>query len=468
MIPHNSDSNAADPASRILIVEDEAIVALDIKGRLNALGYTVIGIAPSGEKALKLATEHIPDLILMDIMLEGAMDGIDTAAAITAEYSVPIVYLTAYADTETLKRAKITQPFGYIIKPFEDRELNLTIEMALYKHKAECALNENRRWLTTTFNSIGDAVITTDKYGKIKSVNTAATHLMGTTIESLYGHDFIDKINIVTPQTFKPIKLFDDYKSGSIIDDAVLKTKRRITPVSVNVSSIEDKNNSIGTVIVLRDISQLKNSEVALKNSLKQLRRTFEETVVSLTSMSEKRDPYTSGHQQRVAELACRIAMKMNMSIEEINSIRIAGILHDIGKISIPAEILSKPTRLTDLEMELMKTHSEAGYEILKGISFPWPVAKMVLQHHERIDGTGYPKGLIGDSILLEARIIAVADVVEAMSSHRPYRPALGLPRAMDEIIRGRGTSYDELIVDACTQVIENDKFSFESRQDHI
>lgn len=462
MIPYNSDSNAATESSRIIIVEDEAIVALDIKGRLLALGYSVIAVASSGEKAIELATEHKPDLILMDIMLEGKMDGIDTAFAIKKRQSIPVIYLTAYADNETLKRAKVTQPFGYIIKPFEDRELNLTIEMALYKHKAEYTLNKNRRWLTTTFNSIGDAVITTDKYGKIKSVNKAASHLLSNTVESLYGFNFVEKINILNPGSLKPINLFKDYTSGAIIDDAVLKTPSRIIPVSVNISNIEEKTDIIGSVIVLRDISQLKNSEVALKNSLKQLRRTFEETVVSLTAMSEKRDPYTSGHQQRVAELACRIATKMNMSAEEINCIRIAGILHDIGKISIPAEILSKPTRLTDLEMGLMKTHSEAGYEILKGISFPWPVAKIVLQHHERLDGTGYPKGLMGDSILMEAKIISVADVVEAMSSHRPYRAALGLPRAMDEIIRGRDTAYDAMVVDACTQVIENDKFSFE------
>lgn len=457
-----SSANSLNSTSRILIVEDEAIVALDIKGRLTALGYVVTGVVPSGEKALEQVSEHSPDLILMDIMLEGDMDGIDTAAVIKEEHNIPVIYLTAYADNETLKRAKITEPFGYIIKPFEDRELNLTIEMALYKHKAESTLNENRRWLTTTFNSIGDAVITTDRHGLIKSVNKAASFMLGSTIESLYNKNFQDKIDITESGSMKQINLFENFKSGTIIDDGVLKTSSKIIPVSMNASSIEDKNTVIGTVIVLRDISQLKNSEAALKNSLKQLRRTFEETVVSLTAMSEKRDPYTSGHQQRVAELACRIAVKMNMSSEEINCIRIAGILHDIGKISIPAEILSKPTRLTDLEMDMMKTHSEAGYEILKNISFPWPVAQIVLQHHERMDGTGYPNGLGADRILMPARVIAVSDVVEAMSSHRPYRAALGLPRAMDEIIRGRGTSYDPEVVDACTQVIENDKFTFD------
>ncbi|NDV22121.1 HD domain-containing phosphohydrolase [Desulfovibrio sp. JC022] len=461
MISYSEKSAGNKAPSRILVVEDEAIVSLDIQGRLKKLGYHVAGIATSGEQAVQILEECNPDLILMDIMLEGDMDGIDTAAAINKECNIPIIYLTAYADNDTLKRAKITEPFGYIIKPFEDRELNLTIEMALYKHRAETTLNENRRWLKTTFDSIDDAVITTDHHGRIKSMNKSACSLMGNDIDCLFGHDFQETVSIFDSGTMKSIDFFSG--NDSIIGDAILKSPHGMTPVSINISGIEEKADVVGKVVVLRDISELKKSEDALKESLTQLRRTFDETVASLTAMSEKRDPYTSGHQQRVAELACRIAVKMKLSAEEINSIRIAGILHDVGKISIPAEILSKPTRLTDLEMNLMKTHSEAGYEILKGISFPWPVAKIVIQHHERMDGTGYPNGLSGDSILQAARIISVADVVEAMSSHRPYRAALGLPKAMAEIARGRGTSYDPEVVDACTQLIEEDNFSFET-----
>ncbi|HAS88588.1 MAG TPA: histidine kinase [Desulfovibrio sp.] len=457
-----SDKNSGDKTpARILVVEDEAIVSLDIQGRVKALGYQIAGVATSGEQAIQIVAEKSPDLILMDIMLEGSMDGIDTATVINKVYDIPIIYLTAYADNDTLKRAKITEPFGYIIKPFEDRELSLTIEMALYKHHAESTLNENRRWLKTTFDSIDDAVITTDHHGRIKSMNKSACALMGNGIDDLFGRYFHETVNIFENATAEAVSLSSG--NDSIIDDAILKSQQGTIPVSINISAIEDKEDVVGKVVVLRDISELKKSEEALRESLSQLRRTFEETVVSLTAMSEKRDPYTSGHQQRVAELACRIATKMELSSEEINSIRIAGVLHDVGKISIPAEILSKPTRLTDLEMNLMKTHSEAGYEILKGISFPWPVAQIVLQHHERMDGKGYPNGLSGEKILREARIIAVADVVEAMSSHRPYRAALGLPKAMAEIARGRGTSYDAEVVDACTQLIEEEDFSFET-----
>ncbi|WP_291329192.1 HD domain-containing phosphohydrolase [Desulfovibrio sp. UCD-KL4C] len=450
---------------RILIVEDEAIVALDIKARLQILGYTVIGVASNGIAAIEIALQQSPDLILMDIMLEGDLDGIDTARAINDENSIPVIYITAYADDETLKRAKITEPFGYIIKPFEDRELSLTIEMALYKHKAESSIKESRRWLETTFNSIGDAVITTNQHGTIKSANKTAAIMLGYSEKELCTKNFNTEINMVDCSTLNPLNLLIDFKKKSektiSIDNIALKTKLKFIPVSVNISRIKDRNTLMGTVVVMRDISQIKESEMALKNSLKQLRRAFDETVSSLAIMSEKRDPYTSGHQERVAELATRIAAKLRLPVEQINCVRIAGLLHDIGKISIPAEILSKPTRLTDLEMNLVKIHPEAGYEILKGISFPWPVAKIVLQHHERLNGTGYPKGLTKNFILPESKIIAVADVVEAMSSHRPYRPALGFTKAIAEIVKGRGIVYDADVVDACISIIEHETFSF-------
>jgi len=159
------------------------------------------------------------------------------------------------------------------------------------------------------------------------------------------------------------------------------------------------------------------------------------------------------GHQQRVADLARSIATEMGLSADRQDFIRTASSIHDIGKIAVPAEILSKPTKLTDLEFGLIKTHSQSGYDILKDIEFPWPVADVVLQHHERMDGSGYPHGLKGENISLEARILAVADVVEAITSHRPYRPALGIDVALEEISRNRGILYDADVVDACLKL---------------
>lgn len=179
------------------------------------------------------------------------------------------------------------------------------------------------------------------------------------------------------------------------------------------------------------------------------LQGALEGIIQAMARTVESRDPYTAGHQHRVADLAVAIAMEMNIPQDQIEGIRMAGMIHDLGKISVPAEILSKPSRLTDIEFALMKTHSRVGYDILQEIDFPWPIARMVLQHHEKMNGSGYPQGLSEEDILLEARILCVADVVEAMASHRPYRPALGIEKALDEISENKGVFYDPEVVDA-------------------
>ncbi len=191
------------------------------------------------------------------------------------------------------------------------------------------------------------------------------------------------------------------------------------------------------------------------------LQDSLEDTVRAIASIIEMRDSYTAGHQVRVADLAMAIAKQMGLSGEQIHGVHLAGVVHDLGKIKIPAEILSKPGRITDIEYSLIKIHSQAGYDILKGINFPWPIAQMVLQHHERLDGSGYPQGLQGDAILLEARILSVADVVEAMYSHRPYRPGLGLEAALAEITRQRGIYLDTQVVDACQALFREQQYSF-------
>jgi putative nucleotidyltransferase with HDIG domain len=173
----------------------------------------------------------------------------------------------------------------------------------------------------------------------------------------------------------------------------------------------------------------------------------------------EIRDPYTAGHQKRVAEIAQAIAIEMGLSKQQIEGVRMAGVLHDIGKMVVPAEILSKPGRITEHEFGIIKSHPEVGYNILKKIDFPWPIAQIVYQHHERMDGSGYPQGLSGKDILLEASIMAVADVVEAMASHRPYRPALGIDIALEEISKNRGVFYDPEAVDACLRIFKEEKF---------
>jgi putative nucleotidyltransferase with HDIG domain len=187
----------------------------------------------------------------------------------------------------------------------------------------------------------------------------------------------------------------------------------------------------------------------------------LEDTVRAIATLVEIRDPYTAGHQVRVAELAVAIAKQMGLPDEQVHAIHIAGVLHDLGKIQIPAEILSKPGKIADIEYSLIKIHSQAGYDILKGIDFPWPIAQMVLQHHERLDGSGYPQGLKGDQIILGARILSVADVVEAMSSHRPYRAGLGVEVALAEISTQRGSHFDPQVVDACLALFHEQHYAF-------
>jgi putative two-component system response regulator len=202
-----------------------------------------------------------------------------------------------------------------------------------------------------------------------------------------------------------------------------------------------------------QDIIERKLAEMELRQTLESLRKAVNTTIQVMVSTIEMRDPYTSGHQTRSAHLACAIATEMGLPQEKIDGIQMAGSIHDIGKLSIPAEILSKPTKLTNTEFSLIKEHSRSGYEILKDMESPWPLAQIVYQHHERMDGSGYPRNLIGDEIIMEARIIAVSDVVEAMASHRPYRPALGIDAALGEIEKKRGTLYDNAVADVCLKL---------------
>lgn len=205
-----------------------------------------------------------------------------------------------------------------------------------------------------------------------------------------------------------------------------------------------------GTV---QDITERKEVEASLRETLQRLRTVTGSVIDVIVMAVESRDPYTSGHQKRVSDLAQAIASEMGLPMQQAEGIRLAGLVHDLGKISIPTEILSTPRKMSELEYSLVQTHSQNGYDILKEVDFDWPVAQMVYQHHERLDGSGYPRGLKGDDIILEAKIIAVADVVEAIASHRPYRPALGINTALEEIEHQQGVLYDPIVVGACLQL---------------
>lgn len=497
---------------KILLVEDEAVSALDMRRRLRSLGYGEPVLATSGEEAVERARDEKPDLVLMDIVLGQGMDGIDAAGRILAHHAVPVIYMTSHEDPETLQRAKITEPFGYLLKPFEDRDLRTCIEMALYKHQMDHETRRKERWFATTLRSIADAVLTVDRHGRITYINASAEAMTGADHHACIDRHFAEHVDIrsnggshrlqdpndllaqmtqiaQTAQTaqatgtgfgfaassFSPLSHLSHLSPGSsaaypippvqsvpagqsaMTEAFVHGPDGAAHPVEMSASPLADPDGRrVGTVLVFRDITERRQSEEALRRSVEDLRRTLRQTVSALATASEKRDPYTAGHQSRVAELAHAMAVRVGLSGERLEGLRVAGMLHDIGKIHIPAEILAKPTRLSDLEMGIMRTHSQVGYDILKEIEFPWPVAQIVLQHHERLDGSGYPEGLSGESILPEARILAVADVVEAMSSHRPYRASLGLGPALAEIAAGRGTRYDRNMVDVCVSLFHD------------
>lgn len=209
------------------------------------------------------------------------------------------------------------------------------------------------------------------------------------------------------------------------------------------------------------EIENRKQIQLELEQSFANLKKVTDATIQAIALTVEKRDPYTSGHQRRVAKLTRAIAETIGLSEDQIEGAHVAASIHDIGKISLPAEILSKPIQLSEIEISLIQAHAQAGYDILKGLDFPWPIADIIIQHHERMDGSGYPRGLSGDRISIEARIIGVADVVETMSSHRPYRPSMGIEKALEEITLNSGTLYDSQVVDACLNIFNGKGFLF-------
>lgn len=271
--------------------------------------------------------------------------------------------------------------------------------------------------------------------------------------------------NINDIAEFKTQKMDDLYKElynrNDIVSEIELKGYKKKIYIEVKGVPISENDKFSGAVLVLNDITKSITAEEKLKQSFEMLKKSTEDIIQAMASTSEMRDPYTAGHQKRVRELAIAIGNEMKISKEQLEGVKFAGIVHDIGKISVPSDILSKPGKISNTEFEVIKGHSQTGYDLLNKIEFPWPISEIVYQHHERIDGSGYPRGLKDDEILLEACILAVADVVEAMTSHRPYRAAYGIEKALEEIEKYKGKYYDPKTVDACFNLFKENKFVF-------
>lgn len=305
------------------------------------------------------------------------------------------------------------------------------------------------------FENIHDGIIMTDLEGNILSWNPAAERMFG-----YYQDEVFQKtIELLTTKIIK-----GTLRDGRWTGEMDFSRKDGTDGVcETTVIPLRDENGNITAVFgVAHDITDRKQAEKEQQRSYDRLRETLIATVNALASTIEMRDPYTAGHQRRVTLLACAIAEEMGLTDDQFDGLRMAGLIHDLGKINVPAEILSKPGRINDIEYSIIRFHPQICHDILKTIELPWPVATIVLQHHERLNGSGYPQGLKDDEIMLEARILAVADVVEAMASHRPYRPALGITHALTEITKHGGTLYDPEVIDACLKVFTKKKFKFE------
>jgi PAS domain S-box-containing protein len=629
--------------ARILIVEDEAILAAHLALSLGQMGYQAAGQAATGEAAIALALKEKPDAILMDIRLRGEMTGIQAAEAIHKISDIPIVYLTAYTEESVLQQAMISEAYSVLAKPVRERELRASLEMALYKHGAESQLRRLNQvlravrdvnhlitherdpqalleeacrilvrtrdyilvWigkvdplngavqLAAKAGDVGDALtdamavrnglgpgrmaadraVRDQKPEIVNDVRTVPDFLSWKETAEKYGVVAVaaipvppnrEMVGVLTVYSDRPglfgaeevhllTELAGDlaYALEALRDETARRTAEAALqeseskfrnvfqnsrdPIVVSHAGLHvfenqaylqvygyetpgeladrpvldlvaashrdqiasyirnrgagqeapgfyesrglRKNGSefdteiqastfelqgrVHILAIIRDITERKKNEERLRQGNRELREAFQSSIRALSSAIEMRDPYTAGHQERVTRLSVAIAREMGLDDDKVEGIRIAGMVHDIGKLSIPAEILSKPTKLQPIEYSMIQSHPLSGFTILENIPFPWPIARIVLQHHERMDGSGYPNKLAGEAILIEARIIAVADVVEAMSSHRPYRPALEPQEAMKEIRGGKGTVYDPAVVDACIRVISRPDFSF-------
>lgn len=328
---------------------------------------------------------------------------------------------------------------------------------------AEAALRESRDRYADLANLLPQCIFETDINGNITFSNIFSSEMFGYSKD-----DYLNGFNmyqmVVLKERTQIERDMDCLLHGKTMccNEHLGRRKDGTTfPVMMYMSAVIEGKKTVGFRGVIVDITERKRAEMQKKVAFNQLEITLEQTVRALASISETRDPYAAGHQQGVTKLACAIARDMKLSQESIKAISIVGMLHDIGKIRVPSEILNKPGRVNSSEFDFIKTHPIIGYEILKDINFHQPIAQIILEHHERLDCSGYPAGLSGDEICLEARILAVADVVESMVSHRPYRPALGVEPALNEIRAKSGIKYDTDVVDTCVTLFMEKDFSF-------
>jgi len=367
----------------------------------------------------------------------------------------------------------------------EERTAELTraneqLEQEIAEHKrAEKELRNAYKQLQDIIEFLPDATFVINMDKKVIAWNQAMEEMTGVHKDEIMGKgDYAYAVPFygIRRPIFIDVVLSSDEEIKSLYDHVERKGNALIAEVFLPLMYegrggyfwrtatllLNGEGDIAGAIESIRDVTERKQAEEELQYTLEKLREALGGIIQTIALTVETKDPYTAGHQRRAANLTCAIANEMGLPEDQIDGIRMAGLIHDLGKIAIPTEILNKLGSLNDIQYCLVQTHSQVGHDILKEIEFPWPVAQIVLQHHERLDGSGYPQGLSGEEIILEARILAVADVVEAMASFRPYRPALGVDKALEEISHNRGVLYDPEVVDACLKLFTEERFTFE------
>jgi response regulator RpfG family c-di-GMP phosphodiesterase len=485
--------------THVLIVEDNEENRNLLKMLLEANGYRVTA-AGDGLEALAAARRDPPGVIVSDVLMPN-MDGFALCQAWMQDEAlrtIPFIFYSAtYVRTEDEQFALAQGAVRYLIKPVEAevflRELRAVLQQwaghaapvpaapldeltssALHKsalaRKIEDKIEElqaaNRRLQESEARFRSLAEMSSDFYwesdaGRRLTLRTSSGRKSSALPATERGAHIRERRREVPPYlspegpawaahrtVLDAHQPFREFELSRVDSDGTTRF------FSISGDPVFDASGAFaGYRGVGTDISDKKRAEEQIQRHLAQIQIAFMSTVQVVTKLGEMRDPYTAGHQRRVAEIAFAIGTEFGLDAPRLEGLRVTGYLHDVGKVRIPSEILSKPGPLSPAEFQLVQGHVQASYEVLKDVEFPWPVADIVLQHHERMDGSGYPQGLKGDAIRIEARIIAVADVVEAMSLHRPYRPGLGIEAALSEIERGSGIVYDRVVAGACLKL---------------
>ena len=455
----------------VLLIEDSEDDALLLARALKKNGYEPRIERAQTARDMSRALESAPwDIILCDYHMP-AFSGLEAIDLLKKTgLDIPLIIVSGAIGEETALDCIHRGAADYIMKGNLTR-LGMAVQRGLeekamrdHHRQDEEALRRSEEKYRTILEGIGEGYYETDLAGNFTFFNDALQRMWGYPKEELLGMNYRQYTDLETAKM-----LYEGHHQtyltgipGRYMDYEIIRKNGERLTLQQSFTLLKDsRGGAIGFRGIVRDVSHLKELERDREETLEKLRQALESTVHAMAMAVEARDPYTAGHQRRVADLACAIAAEMGLEPDRLNGLRMASLIHDLGKISIPTEILTKPTKLTNIEFEIVKTHAQAGYEILKDIVFPWPIARIVLEHHEKIDGSGYPRRLKGDALLPESKILTVADAVEAMASHRPYRPSLGLQDALEEISRNRGILYDTDAVAACLKLFEEKRFAF-------